>query len=400
MTGRARVLVTDGEQRAALAIVRALGRAGHELVVCAFADRSLAGASRFASTEVTVPDPATGAEGYAEAVRALVARARLDVVIPVTDASCLALLPARGHLSGALVLGPSADSFRRISDKRAVRCAAADIGAFVPEQIVLERPGDAATDIPEELFPLVVKPSRSIPIDGGRTPGRAVVYAPNREELQRALGAYPDVAYPLLLQRRISGPGVGVFLLRWDGRTLAAFSHRRLREKPPTGGVSVDRVAVELDADLLSLCERLLAAHQWQGVAMIEFKRERDSGRLYLMEVNGRFWGSLQLAIDAGVDFPTLLLSAALGAPQRAVVDYRVGTRCRWWWGGVDYAIGVTRMGRESRQEFDLESPARAFFELVRPGGANSRLEVLRREDPRPFLRESVRWFRDLGSGR
>ena len=37
---------------------------------------------------------------------------------------------------------------------------------------------------------------------------------------------------------------------------------------------------------------------------MVEFKHDERDGVPKLMEINGRFWGSLQLAIDAGVDFP------------------------------------------------------------------------------------------------
>jgi predicted ATP-grasp superfamily ATP-dependent carboligase len=59
----------------------------------------------------------------------------------------------------------------------------------------------------------------------------------------------------------------------------------------------------------------LLGQFDWQGVAMVEFKVEANTGTPYLLEVNGRFWGSLQLAIDAGVDFPALLVDAATGKP-------------------------------------------------------------------------------------
>ena len=40
---------------------------------------------------------------------------------------------------------------------------------------------------------------------------------------------------------------------------------------------------------------------------MVEFKLDARDGVAKLMEINGRFWGSLQLAVDAGVDFPAIL---------------------------------------------------------------------------------------------
>jgi hypothetical protein len=118
------------------------------------------------------------------------------------------------------------------------------------------------------------------------------------------------------------------------------------------------------------------------------------TGTPYLMEINGRFWGSLQLAIDAGVDFPALLLDAMFGAPALPPPTYRAGVRSRWWWGDVDHLIA--RM-RRSDAELALPpgSPSRwaalrDFLALWRPGDRN---EILRLDDPRPFVRETRAWL-------
>jgi hypothetical protein len=129
-----------------------------------------------------------------------------------------------------------------------------------------------------------------------------VHHAADRSQLEKAPGVLPPSAYPLILQQRIVGPGTGIFLLLWDGRVRAVFAHRRLREKPPAGGVSVYRESIVADPALVERSRRLLARLHWQGVAMVEFKIDAFTGTPYLMEINGRFWGSLQLAIDAGID--------------------------------------------------------------------------------------------------
>ena len=90
------------------------------------------------------------------------------------------------------------------------------------------------------------------------------------------------------------------------------------------------------DPELVGPGLRLLELLDWRGVAMIECKRQLSTGRFVVMEVNGRFWGSLQLAVDAGVDFPTLLVRCAVGEPVVAERDYRIGVRSRWFWGDVD----------------------------------------------------------------
>jgi predicted ATP-grasp superfamily ATP-dependent carboligase len=128
---------------------------------------------------------------------------------------------------------------------------------------------------------------------------------------------------------------------------------------------------------------------------MIEYKLDETSGTPYLMEINGRFWGSLQLAVDAGVDFPALLLAAAAGEPPTPVVNYRAGVRSRWWWGDVDHLLARLRSSTSPPElQTHVQSKWRAFREFLvlwRPGDRN---EILRLDDPRPFLRETIEWLK------
>jgi hypothetical protein len=165
--------------------------------------------------------------------------------------------------------------------------------------------------------------------------------------------------------------------------------------------VSVLRESVALRDDVRACSEALLGHLGWSGVAMVEFKEDRASGTPYLMEINGRFWGSLQLAVDAGVDFPRLLLDR--WEAQRdvetlpALPEYRLGVRSRWLWGDVDHLMWMLRRGRTPQARVaGLPGPLAALGSFLRPGGRRTRLEVLRWGDTGPFWRESRLWFRSL----
>ena len=130
---------------------------------------------------------------------------------------------------------------------------------------------------------------------------------------------------------------------------------------------------------------------------MIEFKQDQRSGSAYLMEVNPRFWGSLQLAIDAGVDFPWYLVRLALGEEVNPVREWRVGVSNRWGWGEIDHLIARLR---HSPEELDLPPEAPGMLRAVvnamtvwRPG---QRGAVFRFSDPVPFVRESIAWFKGV----
>lgn len=384
------MLVTDGEQRAALAVVRSLGRTGYAPIVCSRSARSLAGVSRYAAGSVIVPDPLRRPGEFLDAAAAAVSRHGIGVVIPVTEPSSLALLGAADQMVGAVIAGPTLESFRSISDKEFMLTVAREVGLATPAQLRIERPADCH-DAPLDTlaYPVVLKPTRSV--RSGAI--HSVAYAADRDALHSRLAALPESAFPLLVQQRIVGPGTGVFLLRWDGRILATFAHRRIRETPPSGGASVYSESVVAEPSLVAGATALLERFAWRGVAMLELKRDVSTGLAYVMEVNGRLWGSLQLAIDAGVDFPALLVAAALGRPVPPPPPYRVGVRLRWWWGDVNHVLTRLRHS-DARLALPPNAPSRARmlrdFIRWRRGDRN---ETLRIDDPRPFLVDTSQWL-------
>jgi predicted ATP-grasp superfamily ATP-dependent carboligase len=389
------VLVTDGDERAALAVVRSLGRAGYAVHVCGDKRRTLAGVSRRAAAVFAVPDPLRVPRDFVASVAAYVRTHAIDVILPITEPALLAVLSARASFGDAAIPFPSIETFRAASDKAALMGVASQLGLAVPRQWELVASGALANlDVSALPYPVVIKPGRSVGEHDGVRSKQGVRYASGSAELRARVAAMSPAAFPLLVQERVIGAGSGVFLLRWGGAIIASFAHRRIREKPPAGGVSVYAEAVPLDDTLREHSERLLDRLQWEGVAMIEYKIDTRTGVPYLMEINGRFWGSLQLAIDAGVDFPLLLVRLAMGeriAPQH---EYREGTRGRWWWGEVDHVLA--RM-RRSEAELALPpgSPSRGavvrdFLARWRPHEHDA---VFRLDDPLPFVYESARWI-------
>jgi predicted ATP-grasp superfamily ATP-dependent carboligase len=102
-----------------------------------------------------------------------------------------------------------------------------------------------------------------------------------------------------------------------------------LREFPITGGPSVYRRSELPDPELAASSLKLLRAMNWEGVAMVEFRQDQKSKQAVLMEVNGRFWGSLPLAVHAGVNFPYLLYRSMGQGVAEYVSSYRIPTYCR-----------------------------------------------------------------------
>jgi predicted ATP-grasp superfamily ATP-dependent carboligase len=394
-----KAFVTDGSQRPALAITRSLGRRGISVLVGDERPASLASSSKYCSGHVTYPSPYRTPDAFDRFLSELVARERVDVVIPVTDVTTHAVATGRESLTrDSALAAPSLAAFDFISDKWNVVERAARYGIPTPRTYFVDGVAGLRAVLDRVEYPAVVKPVRSRIRAADGWASTSVQYAWSASDLSRLYRETDYLSsYPSLIQERIVGPGVGVFVLCRHGQVVCAFAHRRLREKPPSGGVSVLCESAALDPELRDQAMRLLGPLGWHGVAMIEYKQDRRTGRFYLMEVNGRFWGSLQLAIDAGVDFPYLSFQLAAGGPVEPPATYKVGVRSRWLLGDLDHL-----WLRLSRSDRDLppgtpSKPAALleFLKFVAPG---LRYDVISRDDPQPMLYE-LQQYAKLSAG-
>jgi predicted ATP-grasp superfamily ATP-dependent carboligase len=289
---------------------------------------------------------------------------------------------------------PDFETVQTAHDKGALMTLAAEMGIPVPKTVVVRGPADVEGAIRHVGLPAVVKARVSrVRVGGQWRAGGAVHYARTAAELDAAVRAVQEITPGPLVQEHIWGDGRGIFVLMNRGRLRAAFAHRRLREKPPSGGVSVLSESVGLDPQLLDHAERILEALKWHGVAMVEFKRDARDGVSKLLEINGRFWGSLQLAVDSGVDFPYLLYRLAIDGDIDPVFTYRVGVRLRWWLGDLDWLL------LRLREKGGLARRLEAIPEFLRPAGRTARAEVYRRDDPAPAIREISKYSHALLRG-
>ena len=123
---------------------------------------------------------------------------------------------------------------------------------------------------------------------------------------------------------------------------------------------------------------------------MVEF-RIRQDGTPVLLEVNGRFWNSLALAIYAGADFPNWQINLATDGTVPANAEYKIGIRCRWLLGDARHLVEVLR---GAPREFPGKFPGRAssaleFFRIY-PGTYHDNFELT---DPLPEVADWLYFF-------
>jgi protein-tyrosine-phosphatase/predicted ATP-grasp superfamily ATP-dependent carboligase len=323
-----KVLVLGRDTRAFLAVVRSLGRRGLEVHVGWCDPRAPAARSRYVATIHGIPAASPGNGAWRERMLDILERERFDLVIPCSDPAILPLQRDRAHFApflGSIYLLDDV-AFKIAFDKLESYEFAASLGIAVPRRVRVSGPQDIASALASFSLPVFVKPRASFTLDalGSRHLVRAARTPQELEALVEALLPWGDVA----IEERVGGRGEGVEVLAHEGQVLVAFQHVRVHE-PPAGGGSSYRRSAALDPELLAATRAFLAALHYTGVAMMEFKVDRARGTWAFIEINARFWGSLPLALVAGVDFPYYLYQMWVEGRRGFPQEYPTGVHCR-----------------------------------------------------------------------
>jgi predicted ATP-grasp superfamily ATP-dependent carboligase len=192
-----------------------------------------------------------------------------------------------------------------------------------------------------------------------------------------------DAGSGVLAQEWVPGRREGVSLFIKDDEVLAACGHIAHRTNPPLGGASVVRESINAPDDTLDAAVRLAREIGLQGVCEVEFRRDADN-RPLLMEINARLAGTIENAVQAGVDFPLMIWRSVTGLDVAPVTTYRCGVRTRWLFGDLGwFRQNWQRVGRP-----DGLSRARCISTFVSEFGRCMHYDFFDLHDPMPFFAE------------
>ncbi len=372
------VLTTDAEKRIGLYAVRYLGRAGGRVTTVAETDGArtpLAFLSRYAAACVALP-PA----GFRKELKAFYRdHAReFQLVNPIDIAQMLCLIDAdREYALGCTYLLPKRESLVTADNKELLGRHAAETGLSCPRTFTQIDPADAhALGNAGLTFPAIIKFRGDERSTHWRPEERyAIVRTP--EELDREYRRMHAIEPFPVVQEFIRGAGFGYFALYDRKRRLRAqFCHRRIREYPVQGGPSSCCEGIH-DEDLAAAGRRLLESLEWTGLAMVEFKFDEARQKYTIIEVNPRYWGSLPLAVESGVNFPVLHALSALERPYEPVLRYRAGIRVRFLDRDVKAVLSLVRAERRLSQRLKL------LLGLLDPAAREGFVSL---DDPGPLL--------------
>jgi predicted ATP-grasp superfamily ATP-dependent carboligase len=313
------VLITDGSAKHTLAAVRSLGRRGFNIGVIDESILAQSFYSKYCVERYRIHLQRERPKNYVKQLQHILCKESYDVLLPISWYANYSLSKHHELIDDYvnLAIAPT-DSMETAANKDMTMEFANKLGITIPKTIRLKE-----TDLEyagKQLgYPLVVKGS----VEAG-----TVRYAKNLKDLKNAFIALQNERP--IAQQYIKGDGVGFFAAYNHGKCVARFMHCRVREYPSSGGPSTAARAYYSN-QLEEQGMKLLDALKWHGVAMVEFKKREFDGKYYLMEINPKFWGSLDLAIHSGVDFPYIACRIAMNNElPETTVSYNKNTMFRW----------------------------------------------------------------------
>lgn len=330
------ILLTDGGYKHTLAALRSLSKEGHAVSVVG-GGLTQSQISRYCRNSYrplnfSLFDSKLSLLDIAPLIQFIKSNA-IELIIPISAHSVIFFAENKHFFAEHTnIILPEASAVSLCFDKQKSANYVSNLNIKIPNSYHFGSMAELEANIHQLNFPVVAKSSselQTLPTSYYDNPRDLLLSMRNIQ----AILARNKVDFPLI-QERIRGHGEGYFALYRDGQELAYFMHRRIRELPVSGGSSTCAESI-FENDLLEAGRKILRSLKWNGVAMVEFKRNHYNGELYFMEVNPKFWGSLDLGIQAGIDFPNLLAKSINRKGlheqlQNEIITYRTGVRYSW----------------------------------------------------------------------
>ena len=319
------VLLTDGNNKHTYAILRALVEKKLKIGIIFHTKLSLSFYSKYPIRKFKVNKNIMKDEDmYMTELMHILRKNRINVILPVSNISYHFMAKHQDEILKHVKLLIVKNEIMQIAQNKNMTFEFAQKkGILIPQTFILTNRHEITQIINEIKFPCVIKKTN---FDES-----GVIYCNNEKELKHEYNTYvgklkKDESLPVI-QEYIEGKGVGFYGLFDNGKCIATFTHERIHEFPITGGASTFAKSNK-NPELEKVGIKVLEELKWNGIAMVEFKRDRNNN-YYLIEINPKFWGSLELSYVAGINFPYLVYQL-LNNQIISDISYRDNIYFRW----------------------------------------------------------------------
>lgn len=388
------VLIFGEDTRSFLTVIRSLSQTGMLVDVVSFSNTSVTLQSTCIRNTYGLNHQSMTIDEWTAEVTKLLIDQQYDLVIPCDERALLPLMDIKKSLNITTIFAlPEPQDLEPLFNKVETRLTGQSCDIPVALGNVLQLSDHTFEQLQQTYgLPFVLKPTQSYDEDE-LNKRQSVKIAHSEQDLIDFIAI--NGAQPCLVESYFPGYGIGVSILANKGKVKAAFAHARVAE-PETGGGSSYRKAIPLDPAMLYACQKFCMKLKYTGVGMFEFKYNPENKDWILIEINARFWGSLPLAVNAGINFPSMYAEILLGFKPLDKLTYNLKAYSRSFTNDI-YAM---------KSEFDstklkkgtgsaLLVLGKRLFGLSRILTGNDYIDSFKWFDQRPFWHEFYELFKD-----
>ncbi len=308
MKNNLKILILGLTNKSGLAVARNLCKSGCDVHAILFDDVA-AKHSRYITKSFYLGNPEHNVEKFNHALIRHITENKYDVLIPIHDGALEVTRLIVNDISAFVnIAGLNEDNIYKYSiDKSELLSIGQKHGLIIPSGNVISSLDKAeCINFSKLKFPVVAKPVSSAKVYHNKLMGFSVKICHNEKEVIDFVRENIWCT-SILIQEYIQGYGIGYNFISKNGIILNDYIHRRINEFK---GVSTLRESLPPDKyDIRDKVKKMISDIGWNGVGMVEFKIMPDNTPV-LMEFNGRFFGSTELSVYAGINLPDQFLKA------------------------------------------------------------------------------------------
>mgnify|MGYP002623463716 FL=1 len=336
------VIVTYCWNRVGYNILRSLAGHGLRVWVADTSQSNICSKSDFCAGAFTYPDPFTEERAFIDVLLAKVEELKPKMLLPTHDESVVIMRHRDEFPSDLIIPYTEAEKLQNIANKAWATQRAEECGAPIPKVYT------DATKV--DKFPCVFKT-----VIGNSA--KTVFFPKTASELQELARRFEGEE--TLIEEKIGGTDYSVDCVRWDGFFQSSTYHA-LVTKTDGGGTTTQREIVSAP-ELERYARMLLDYVDFKGVCGLDFRWDKENGRIAFIEVNARFTGGLATPMVAGFDIPWVLYSLATTGQFEEPINVRIGTRTKWILGDIITLVGRLASMKLRRSEIKQALSFRGF---------------------------------------
>ncbi|GGF65619.1 arsenate reductase/protein-tyrosine-phosphatase family protein [Alteromonas lipolytica] len=384
-------LVLGEDTRSFLSVIRSLGEMGIKVDVVCYDKTSPALKSKWINHAWHFNYQAYRIEEWIECVIESINSNHYDLVIPCDERAIYPLISHREKINSQTKLAlPNKEVRDNLFDKHLTKKLATECNVRVARGELIYLADNSYEDLSRDFTDkFVIKPTESFNEDKLSSRNKVAIIS-NRNEYDHYIKHADVKGQQFLVEEYFSGTGEGVSLFACKGKVQFLFAHTRVNE-PRSGGGSSYRKAIPVDPGMAQACIAICEKTRYDGVGMFEFKKNYVTDEWILIEVNARFWGSLPLAIHAGIDFPRYYAQYLLGdytLRDTPSANYNLNAYARSFTSDIyDTRAEMQFLAKNDGQLSSITNTLKRLASFARVI-TNEKIDSYSKQDPAPFREE------------